>query len=298
MVLIDVILPLFLIGGAGFAYGRITGHTAKLLVDLAFYLLMPALIFRSVYASTVAGGHVLTIALFVLVVQLSLFLVSCVGGRWLKWGDDTRAAGSLSMTFANSGIYGLPVLLFAFGDAGFHFGVVYMLASSFLQGTLGVGIASWSGGMSVRGWIGRVLRVPWVYVFATALVLRVMAWDLPDGVFKAIDLLASAAIPLQLLLLGLQLARIPVRKIASEALWLSGWKLLIPPLLAWGLTAALGVDGLLRSVLIVEASMPTAINAMILSMHYRREPELVASVVLITTTLSLLSLTVILSILT
>jgi len=298
MVLIDVILPLFLIGGAGFAYGRLSGSTPKALVDLAFYLLMPALIFRSVYTSTVAGGHVLTIALFVLVVQLSLFLISRVGSRWLKWGDDTRAAGSLAMTFANSGIYGLPVLLFAFGDPGFHFGVVYMLASSFLQGTLGVGIASWRGGMSVRGWIGRVLRVPWVYVFAVALLLRVMAWELPGGVFKAIDLLASAAIPLQLLLLGLQLARIPVRKIASEALWLSSWKLLIPPLLAWGLTAALGVDGLLRSVLIVEASMPTAINAMILSMHYRREPELVASVVLITTTLSLLSLTVILSILT
>ncbi|MFC2081886.1 AEC family transporter [Candidatus Bipolaricaulota bacterium] len=298
MVLVEVILPILLVVVAGFVYGRVTCREPKLLVDLAFYLLTPALIFRSVYTSTVAGGHLLTIALFVLLLQAVLFAFSRVGGRLLKWDGDTRAAGSLVMTFANSGIYGLPVLLFAFGEQGFHFGVVYMLASMFLQATLGVGIASWRGVKDVVRWIGRVLRVPWLYVFAVALLLRAFEWRLPEGAFKAVDLLASAAIPLQLLLLGVQLARIPVRRIASEAVWLAGWKLLIPPLLAWGLTSALGVDGLLRSVLIVEASMPAAINAMILSMHYKREPELVATVVLVTTALSLVTLTILLSILT
>ncbi|MBU0595672.1 AEC family transporter, partial [Candidatus Bipolaricaulota bacterium] len=98
--------------------------------------------------------------------------------------------------------------------------------------------------------------------------------------------------------LGIQLARIPARRIANEAVWLASWKLLSPPFLAWGLTSALGAGGVLRAVLIVEASMPAAINAMILSMHYRREPELAATVVLLTTTLSLATLTLLLSILT
>jgi len=298
MVLIDVILPVFLVAGAGFVYARVTRREPMLLVELAFYLLTPALIFRSVYTSTVAGGHLLRIAVFVVLLQSVLLLLSRVGGRLLKWDSNTRAAGSLALTFANSGIYGLPVLLFAFGEPGFQLGIVFMLVSMFLQATLGVGIASWSGPRDILRWIGRVLRVPWLYMFAIALLLRAFEWQLPEGLFKAVDILASAAIPMQLLLLGMQLARIPVRRIASEAVWLAGWKLLIPPLLAWGLTTALGVDGLLRAVLIVEASMPTAINAMILSMHYRREPELVASVVFVTTTLSLVTLTVLLSILT
>jgi predicted permease len=143
-----------------------------------------------------------------------------------------------------------------------------------------------------------LFRVPWIYVFAAALLLRTLDAQVPTGVFNAVDLLASSAIPLQLLLLGIQLSRIPVRRLAGEAVCLAGWKLVIPPLLAWGLTALLGVSGLLRSVLILEASMPTAITAMILSMHYRREPDLVATVVFLTTAFSLGTLTVLLTVLT
>jgi len=297
MVLLNVILPVVLIGGAGFIYGRVTRREPKLLVDFAFYLLTPALIFRSVYTSSVSREHVLLIGAFALSVQVVLLLVSRVGGRLLRWEGSTKTAASLAMTFANTGIYGLPVLLFAFGEAGFQFGVVYMLTSMFMQATLGVGIATWTQWRDFVRWGGRVLRVPWLYVFAVALVLRRVDWELPGGLFKAIDLLASAAIPMQLILLGLQLSRIPVRRFAKEVIWVSSWKLLLPPLLAWGLTWALGVQGLLRAVLIVEASMPTAINAMILSMHYRREPELVASVVLVTTTLSLVTVSVLLSLL-
>jgi len=53
--------------------------------------------------------------------------------------------------------------------------------------------------------------------------------------------------------------------------------------LAWGITAMLGIEGLLRAVLILQASTPTAVNALILSLQYERRSELTASVVLITT---------------
>lgn len=60
---------------------------------------------------------------------------------------------------------------------------------------------------------------------------------------------------------------------------------------------AAGAEGLLRSVLVVEASMPSAINALILSMHFKRRPGLSATVVFLTTLLSLGTLTLTLSIL-
>jgi predicted permease len=39
----------------------------------------------------------------------------------------------------------------------------------------------------------------------------------------------------------------------------------------------------MRAVLIIEASTPTAVNALILSLQYRRRPELSAAIVLLTT---------------
>jgi len=73
--------------------------------------------------------------------------------------------------------------------------------------------------------------------------------------------------------------------------------LLIPPILAWGVTAALGLEGLLRVVLIVEASTPTAVNALILSLQYDRRPDLTASVVLLTTVGNLATMSVLLMLL-
>jgi predicted permease len=296
-VLLEVILPIFLVGAAGALIGRLTRLDATLMARIVLYLLGPALIFRSLYTSTVVGEDVLRIAAFVVMLHISLLTVSRILGRTLGWEDDTRAVGSLVMTFANCGTYGLAVLLFAYGEAGFTLGVVYMLTSSLLQATLGVGIAAWHRGMRLRTWLGKAARVPWLYAFLLALLFRATGWVLPVGIDRGIDLLASAAIPVQLVLLGVQLARVPLRGVAREAVWLTSLKLALPPLLAWGLTTMLGVEGLLRSVLIVEASMPSAINALILSMHFKRRPELAATVVFLTTMLSLGSLTLILSVL-
>ncbi len=296
-VLFEVILPIFLVTGAGAIVGRLTRLDATLLTRIVLYLLGPALIFRSLYTSTVGGEDILRIAVFVIVLQTILFGISRLLGRVLRWDDDTRAAGSLTMTFANCGIYGLAVLLFAYGEAGFEFGVVFMLTSLMLQATLGVGIGAWHRGTTFRAWAGRAIRVPWLYAFLIAFLIRLIGWEIHVGIYRGIDLLASAAIPVSLIVLGIQLARVPLKRIAGEAIWLSALKLGLPPLLAWGLTGLLGVEGLLRSVLIVEASMPSAINALILAVHFRRNPELAASVVFLTTLLSLGTLTVILSIL-
>jgi predicted permease len=296
-VLIEVILPIVLVGVAGALIGRLFRLDATLLARVVLYLLGPALIFRSLYDSTVLGEDVLRIAAFVLMLHVSLLISSRVLGRVLGWEDDTRAVGSLVTTFGNCGTYGLAVLLFAYGEAGFTLGVVYMLGSSLLQATLGVGIGAWHRGMRLRTWIGQAARVPWLYAFLLALLFRSTGWVLPVGVYRGVDLLASATIPMQLILLGIQLVRVPLRRIAGEAVWLTVLKLALPPLLAWGFTAMLGVEGLLRSVLIVEASMPSAINALILSMHFNRRPELAATVVFLTTVLSLGTITLILSIL-
>ena len=73
----------------------------------------------------------------------------------------------------------------------------------------------------------------------------------------------------------------------GDSILLSAIKLTIPPLLGLGLTRLLGIEGLLRVVLVVEAGMPSAVNALILATNYRRNTELAATTVLVSTILSL-----------
>ena len=210
------------------------------------------------------------------------------------WDGDTQATGTLVSTFANCGNYRLPVLLLALGDQGFALGIVFVLISIMMPATLGIGVASWHKGMPWHRGIAQILRAPYVYAFLLAMLLRTASVDLPLSVFRAVDLLAGAAIPEQLLMSGIQLSRVRPHHFGGGSILLSAIKLTIPPLLGWGLTRLLGVEGLLQSVLIVKAGMPSAVNALILATEHRRNTELAATTVFVSTILSLRTITLLL----
>jgi predicted permease len=283
MILVNVIVPVILIAGAGYLFARLTKFDVAPLTKLSFYILTPALIFQSMQSSSISGTTVVHVGLFVLLVHGVLLALAAVAVRWTGWDADTKASTMLSFTFSNCGNYGLPVLLFAFGEPGFALGVVYMVAHQVYQIVFGVGVASWRRGMSLFAVAMKLLGVPWLYAIVLGLVARATSFELPLAVARPIELVAAAAIPVQLLLLGMSLARAKVGRLMRQAVPVSLAKLVVPPLLAWGLTAALRFDGLLRAVLILEAGTPTAVNALILSLQYNRRPELTASVVLLTT---------------
>jgi predicted permease len=73
--------------------------------------------------------------------------------------------------------------------------------------------------------------------------------------------------------------------------------LLIAPLIAIPLTAALGMTGLARQVSIIEASMPTAVTAGVLATEFGSDAEFVTAVILVGTLASVVSLGVLLSLL-
>ncbi len=283
MVLVNVIVPVVLIAGAGYVFARLVKLDVAPLTKLSFYVLVPILIFQSMVDSTISGATVTHVGLFVLIVHGALLLVALVAARVARWDADTRAAAAMSLSFANCGNYGLPVLLFAFGDAGFTLGVVYMVMHQVFQILFGVGIASWKKGMKLRTLVWKILNVPWMYAMILALVVRELAFVLPVAVSRPIDLVAQATIPLQLLILGMALAQVRVGRLLQVAAPVSAAKLVLPPLLAWGVSAALGLDGILRAVLVLEASTPTAVNSLILSLQYERRPDLTAAIILLTT---------------
>ncbi len=283
MVLINVIVPVIIVAGAGFMFARLTRFDVASLTKLTFYVLSPALIFNSMLNPAISATTLANVALFVVIVHSTLLLLAAIGVRWTDWDADTRTAAILSFSLNNCGNYGLPVLLFAFGEAGFTIGVVYMVVHLTYQILFGVGIASWRKGMSIRSLLRRIISVPWLYAVILAAVIRLTSFDLPAAIGRPVALLADAAIPVQLILLGMSLATARVGSLLRQAVPISLAKLVIPPLLAWGVTAALGFHGLLRAVMIIEASTPTAVNALILSLQYKRRSELSASVVLLTT---------------
>jgi predicted permease len=187
--------------------------------------------------------------------------------------------------FSNSGNYALPVALFAFGREALAYASVYFVASAVVTYTVGVGVAASGHGHVWRSLAG-IVRVPALWAVAAAGLIMATHTIVPLAVMRPITLLSEAAIPVMLLILGIQLERaaMPDRPAAvGVAVALS---LLVGPLAGIGLTMLLGLTGLARQVAIVGASMPAAVITTVLALEFDLDPSFATGAVFLSTLLS------------
>jgi predicted permease len=283
--MLAILLPTFLLVGVGLTLGRLARVPSRPLAQVAFWVLSPGLIFESLRTAELSAVGV--VVLFALLHQIGMFALSLGAGRILFPHDrDARAATSLVLTFGNTGNLGLPLLLFAYGPVGVDVGAVFLATTTMLLATLGVTVAAADGGkVRWRDAFARLLRVPWPYAVAGALLFRWVGF--PAVLAGATGLLADGAIPLLLLLLGLELAQVRLREVGPNALAVSLLRLFAGAGLAWGLAGALRTEGVVRGSLIIGGSVPSAVNGFLLAAQFGRRPGLAASVIFLSTALSL-----------
>ena len=136
-----------------------------------------------------------------------------------------------------------------------------------------------------------LFKVPMLYAVFLALIINSLHIELPLSLERAVDLAAGGTIPLMLVLLGLQMTHVEFSK-NLRALQLSvSMRLLIAPLLAFLITALLGIQGFARQGAMTQASMPSMVSATVLAAEYHLDSKLIAAVVFVSTLLSPLTLT-------
>jgi len=293
-VLVNVVLPVFLVAGLAALV------QARLRLDLqtvsraTFYLFAPALVFDGLVSSDISGAEFGQIALTVLLITLALGLLGLAAARVLKLSGPTRAAFLTAILLMNAGNYGLPVNLFAFGDAGLARASLYFTVSALLSASLGVYLSA-SGRASAWTALRRVAGVPLAYAAILGLVVSLAGLTMPEPLGKAIHLLGQASVPSMLVVLGVKLAetlrgqrqRLNLPAIGTVALA----RLALAPALAWLIAGTLGLSGLARNVTILESAMPTAVITTILATEFDSDPPFAAMCVLVTTLASLATVT-------
>jgi len=134
-------------------------------------------------------------------------------------------------------------------------------------------------------------KIPAVYAIPLALALRSLSIELPIPISRPIELLGAAAVPVMLLILGMQIGSgtMPTQRGLLAAC--VGLRMVLGPLIAWVIAPYFGLDGLAREVGVLESAMPTAVMSTIIAIEFDSEPTFVTGVVLVTTLLSPLTLT-------
>jgi malate permease and related proteins len=295
-VFVNVVLPVFIVAGMGFLVQRRFRPSIPALNQTALYIMLPCLLFTSLLKVDFHSEEPIRILAFTLLLTASMLALSVLVGRVIGLDRVTTSAFMLTVAFPNLGNYGLPVVLLAYGQEGLAIALVLISLQSLYGSTLSIVLAS-SGSMSLKSAFLQVLRLPTIYAVFAALLVNLFQLPLPNFILAAIGIPAQAAIPLMVIVLGMQLAGtkgIEAPRLVGTAVFT---RLVLGPIVGLGLALLLGLTGVTRDVMIVGAAMPSAVFTIVMATQFNARPRLVSDVVIASTLASIVTVTVVLSLL-
>jgi predicted permease len=294
--LVLLVLPVFALIGVGVAVRRvhwIEGDAETSLIRLVVNVCYPCLIFESVSANTAlqsSGNLLLPPLLGFGVTWLGIrggLLVAHLIGLHVGTGLRTFA---LAVGIANYGYLPLPIMQAIWGPDSLGVLLVYNVGVEISIWTVGVLVLT---GQSLReGWRKLVSPILITLVLAVLANLTGLTPHLPAVVTTTIHALAVCAIPLGLIMSGVNLAQYlnGVRELfdwrvsgAAMALRLGAL-----PVLVLALAKFLPCPVELKRVLVVQAAMPSAMMPIIIARLYGGHPRTAVQIVLGTTALGIL----------
>jgi len=295
-ILINNVLPAFLVMAAGFCLDRALKVDKKSLSRMAVYILTPALVFSSIVKSSVSPSDFGLMLLYVIVITLIMCALGLGIGHILHWPKRRTDALILSIAFLNSGNFGLSVILFTYGEVGLQLGTVFFVGTNLAANTLAAFFASRSNGGAKRALLN-VLKLPGPYAFGLALLVRALQMEVPVAVMRPISLVAQAAVPVMLMMLGIQLAQTKMTHHLQDVSLAVFIRLVAGAGIAFLLAPLMGLQGLARQVGIVQASMPTAVSSGLMAIEFDAEADMVSSAIFLSTLLSSITLTLLIALL-
>ncbi|CUL26834.1 AEC family transporter [Listeria monocytogenes] len=291
-----ILLPVFGIFAIGFVGQKTLKFDIPNLSKLTLYLMSPFLAFNTFYTNPLTIDYAY-LAIYIFALCLSLILLVSLISFLLGYNLQDRCALILASAFMNNGNYGTPVVLLVFGTVGLDIAVVLMVLQQLAMSTIGIYFAA-KGSKDANGMktvMKRVVRMPIAYGALLGLALQLLHVSLPSALMTCVKLVGDAAIPTIMIVLGMQLAVISFRRIELTKVGIAlVLKLLIAPIIAFGLTLILPVDEMTKQIMILLAAMPTAANTTLMAVQFDTKPDLVSSATFISTVLSIITLPIVL----
>jgi malate permease and related proteins len=284
--LIDVIVPVFFVIGIGYYLGKKNPDiNTDFITTFAGNVGTPAMIF---YTITTTG---VTLSVFTEYFIYALVIIggfSVVGILFLLLLKKDFISELPPLILPNTGNMGIPICLFAYGTAGL--GVASSIASVIilLHFTLGVLLAKKSFSLKIL-----VKNIP-IYAIIISVIFLYFEWDVPGYLENTTFLLTYATIFLVLMSLGIALTRLRVVS-WSHASILGAVRVIVGPLIGFGLIKFLNLDGFAAGVLLIQSCMPSAVLTYLVGSMYseKKVVDSVASVIVTSTIMSFVTIPIV-----
>ncbi len=299
------LLALIVVVGLGWVAGRLRwlarpqdADPARVLGNVAFYIFVPALLFRTMARLDLGNMPWRSIAAYFLPVLAVLFLCYVSQRRAAaKHGAAAPAVRTIAAVFGNTVQVGIPFVAAILGERGLavllplislHALILLSVLTVLVELDLAHAHARKAGAQPLSRTLAQTARNtlihPVVLPVLAGLAWSLSGWTLHPAVDEALATAAAGVVPSCLVLIGVTLASYGLHGQLRAGVLISLVKLLLLPAVVlvtahWGF----GLSGVPLAAAVLMAAMPTGTNAMIFSQRYESVPaEVTAASVLST----------------
>ena len=297
IVAVNAVLPSFLIIALGLFVrrrGMLEDKSLGKFNSIAFRVFLPFQVFRSIFDAPMGEVFDLKLVLFTFFGLLIAGGFSLAVAMVTEKRGDRRGVMAQGMFRGNYVLLGIPLLESLFGSSATGLASLMIAIDIPLYNMLSVVFLElFAGGkIDMRKMLRDIVTNP--LIDATVVALIAKAVHLPVYAFpafaSALKSLSAVATPLCLFILGGSFAPAGMKGY-SKSLWLTiAFKLVVIPGLALAAAAAIGIRGIGLGVVMMSFGAPTAVNSYTMARELGGDGELAASIVVIDTALSCLTL--------
>jgi len=300
--ILNLALPYFGLVFIGFACGKWKGLPELGLAWMNFFLLyasLPALMFNLIARTPFAELSnppflVATTLATMLAFTLALLLGKVVGGLSLREATMAGLAGG----YGNIGYMGPGLALAVFGaKAAAPTALIFCCDSIFLFSIVPLLVelterdhASLTHALRVV--LRQIVQNPLIVATAAGVLAAALQWHPPVAIDRTLQFLQNAAAPTALFVLGVTVALRPFERLPWEVPVLTVVKLVIHPLLSFGLMLLFGPFAQpWAATAVLMAALPPALNVFVIARQHESWIEPASGAVLIGTFASVVTLT-------
>ena len=300
--ILNLALPYFGLIFIGFACGKTRGLPESGLAWMNFFLLyvsLPALLFRIMSETPFSELNNLPFLIATTLATVSAFVLAVVAGRIIGELSLRKATmAGLAGAYGNIGYMGPGLALAVLGaKAAAPTALIFCCDSIFLFSIVPLLIAFTDGeGRSLLHTIGLVVRQiafnPLIMSACAGALAAALHIRPPVAIDNTLLFLQNAAAPVALFVLGVTVALRPFGRVPWEVPGVIAIKLLIHPLMVFGLMLLLGpFPQPWAATAVLMASLPPALNVFVIARQHDSWIEPASIAVLIGTFASVVTLT-------
>jgi predicted permease len=295
------VLTVFMMGALGYLLARrgfIGPELKTLLPRFTTFIVLPPYLLRTI-TTTLDRDQLLHLFASGAIPFLSIFFTFALAvalSRILRVPE--KRSGIFRVGFANSNAMniGLPINIALFGEVAVPYVLVYFFANAFTFWTIGNYSIAKSGGSAPARLCSREtlkqLFSPPLAGFLCGLLLVYFELNLPGFIDKTFKYVGDMAIALGTMYAGITMHGVTLRecRLDKDILAVFAGRFLISPLSILALTWWMPVPTLMRSVFIIQCSLPVMLNVSVLSAYYQADTRYAAVITSLTMLASIVTI--------